>query len=61
VAGNGSKKNKGVFQKRENRRIAGGQKSLVVVTVCQFQNYWMYFILKTPNLCCFSFVIIYKV
>jgi rRNA maturation protein Nop10 len=32
------KKNKEMFGKGETRRVAGGQKSLVVVAVCQCQN-----------------------
>jgi len=34
-----------MFRKNETMRFSGGQKGLVVVTVCQFQN-WVLFILK---------------
>jgi len=34
-------KKKVMFRKSETSRVAGGQKSLLVVAVCQCQNKWV--------------------
>ena len=38
MVGHSREKNKGIFRKNDTMRVAGGQKGLVVVAVCQCQN-----------------------
>jgi len=37
----GVRKNKGMFWKGENLHVAGGQKGLAAVPLCQCQNKWL--------------------
>ena len=40
------KKGKVMFRKGETLCVAGGQRGLAVVAVCQCQNKWIWFVLK---------------